>query len=104
MGLVHLRRVGEQRGNGSADANVPLGERRGETSSSCVGLSPREPSVAVNHRNTIWAYARAPGDEAERRQRRVVRGILAKPEVVGIRNGEGFGAVRRQGSSGVSHG
>src|SRR5262249_42115864 len=82
--LVMLWRVGEQGGNGVASRDAHSSQRRSESTRARVRLGPGEPPLAVNDGDAIRTHSRAPGDEVDRSQGRVVRRILVEPDVVGI--------------------
>ena len=82
--FVHLRGVGEHRRDRVAGADPALGERGGEPDAAGVGFLPGVPPGTVDDRRAVRVHRRAPLDERQRRERRVVGRVPIEVGFVGI--------------------
>ena len=84
MGLEYRRHVGREDRHGVALADSPCRQRGSQGQAAALGLAPREAAFAVYHRDAIRIDRCGALEEAERRQRREVRGVLLESVVIRI--------------------
>jgi hypothetical protein len=76
--------LGQHGGDRVAQSEAALGERRAQPAGARVGFLPGEAPIAVHHRDALRVDISRALDERQRRQRRVVGGVLVELLLVGI--------------------